>query len=1076
MSNESLRNQSPWFRLLGLGLPWFLVFAGHSFRAFLLLFLVSLRLAAAPGFVNFETAPIHPLALSPDGGTLVACNLADGRLMIFNVTSGIPVLAGEVSVGIDPASVRFRTTNEVWVVNTISSTLSIVDIARRQVVATLQTLPGPADIVFAGTPLRAFVSCARVNKIQVFNPDTRQEMAAIEIDGELPKALAVSSDGTKVYAAIFESGNDSTILAPPITQLDNPPEPGPLGDPDGPSQGRNPPPNSGAAFDPPINPEIPPEIEPPLVGHIVKKNHAGRWMDDNSADWTEYVSGTNAFVSGRLEDWDLPDHDVAVINAATFEVEYISGLMNICMDLAVNPASGAIAVVGTDGTNERRFEPNVRATFLRVNLAVINATNQAKTIKDLNPHLTYAVRTLPQSQRDQSIGDPRAIIWNANGARAYVTGMGSRSLVTLDANGNRVTTAPVELGDGPTGMALDEPRGRLYVLNRFSASVSVVDTASHAVLTNVTFFDPTPASIRLGRRHFYDTRRNSGLGHTACGSCHVDGRMDRLAWDLGDPSGSLLTITNFDAGGAPYTRTYHPMKGPMVTQTMQDIIGHEPFHWRGDRVGIEDFNQTFPALLGRDERLTATEMQEFKAFLASLTFPPNLTRNLDDTLSTNVVLLAVDGPDGGGPSPNGNAVRGRDLFNSGRDVSCTSCHSMSTGLSFPNLLATGPNGESNLSLFNSPRSAGLLFKAPQLRNMGEKLGLNYRSLSSRAGFGFTHDGRADTLPDFLLNSVAEAIGPDAQDIPDIIAFILSMSGTDPDQVSEGGDVATATGKQITITSPSRTPWLNTLIALAETPGVRVELVAHGSVAGTNHSWLYAGTFLSDRHGEELSLEALLALASEDNPLTLTLVPEGTGRRIAIDRDDDGYFDQSEIDIGWDPRDANAHGTNLPPELTLSTNNFLVHPGMRIAFTASAIDPDPGQSALVSLAGTPPEGAAINSDTGEVEWTVPVNTLLRKLKLYVRATDDGSPPMIQTKTVSVEIVPLRIRELAFEGFYVRMHWDAVPGLSYHLEAKSRLEQDWQTVQTGAAFYRLMYMWHEHHLSITPESFFRVRFQP
>ena len=29
------------------------------------------------------------------------------------------------------------------------------------------------------------------------------------------------------------------------------------------------------------------------------------------------------------------------------------------------------------------------------------------------------------------------------------------------------------------------------------------------------------------------------------------------------------------------------MKGPMTTQTMQDIIGHEPLHWRGDRSGLE---------------------------------------------------------------------------------------------------------------------------------------------------------------------------------------------------------------------------------------------------------------------------------------------------------------------------------------------------------------------------------------------------------------------------------------------------------------------------------------------------------
>src|ERR1051325_7554948 len=107
--------------------------------------------------------------------------------------------------------------------------------------------------------------------------------------------------------------------------------------------------------------------------------------------------------------------------------------------------------------------------------------------------------------------------------------MGSQNLVVIDASGQRVQSEPIELAEGPTGMALDETRNRLYVLSRFSSSVSVVDTTSNFVLTNVPFFDPTPPEIKRARQHFYDTRRTSGLGHSACASCHVDARIDRLA-------------------------------------------------------------------------------------------------------------------------------------------------------------------------------------------------------------------------------------------------------------------------------------------------------------------------------------------------------------------------------------------------------------------------------------------------------------------------------------------------------------------------------------------------------------------
>ena len=103
-------------------------------------------------------------------------------------------------------------------------------------------------------------------------------------------------------------------------------------------------------------------------------------------------------------------------------------------------------------------------------------------------------------------------------------------------------------------------------------------------------FDPTTLAIKIGRKHLYNTHLNSGLGQIACASCHVDGRIDRLAWDLGDPSGSIKPFSGNCGGGG--CQNWHPMKGPMTTQTLQDIIGKEPHHWRGDREGRRDWRLT----------------------------------------------------------------------------------------------------------------------------------------------------------------------------------------------------------------------------------------------------------------------------------------------------------------------------------------------------------------------------------------------------------------------------------------------------------------------------------------------------
>src|SRR5690606_20475032 len=140
--------------------------------------------------------------------------------------------------------------------------------------------------------------------------------------------------------------------------------------------------------------------------------------------------------------------------------------------------------------------------------------------------------------------------------------------------------------------------------------------------------DASPAAVKAGRKHLYDTHATSGLGQASCASCHVDARMDRLAWDLGDPSGDVKALTGQNLGAnVPGLTTgfqpFHPMKGPMTTQTLQDIVGKEPHHWRGDRDGLEEFAGAFFGLLGDDAPLAAPAMQEFEDFLATIHFPPN---------------------------------------------------------------------------------------------------------------------------------------------------------------------------------------------------------------------------------------------------------------------------------------------------------------------------------------------------------------------------------------------------------------------------------------------------------------------
>ena len=81
-------------------------------------------------YTLFETLQVRPLALSTDGQLLFAANTPDNRLEIFHVRrDGLDKVAS-VEVGLEPIAVAVRSRNEVWVVNHLSDSVSVVNVER----------------------------------------------------------------------------------------------------------------------------------------------------------------------------------------------------------------------------------------------------------------------------------------------------------------------------------------------------------------------------------------------------------------------------------------------------------------------------------------------------------------------------------------------------------------------------------------------------------------------------------------------------------------------------------------------------------------------------------------------------------------------------------------------------------------------------------------------------------------------------------------------------------------------------------------------------------------------------------
>jgi hypothetical protein len=117
--------------------------------------------STGPSFTEFESGQVRPLAISPDRTKLFAVNTPDNTLEIFNITSEGLALRARVPVGLEPVAVAARNDHEVWVVNHLSDSVSVVSLANTpRVTRTLLVGDEPRDIVFAGTPSRAFIATA----------------------------------------------------------------------------------------------------------------------------------------------------------------------------------------------------------------------------------------------------------------------------------------------------------------------------------------------------------------------------------------------------------------------------------------------------------------------------------------------------------------------------------------------------------------------------------------------------------------------------------------------------------------------------------------------------------------------------------------------------------------------------------------------------------------------------------------------------------------------------------------------------------------------------------------------------
>jgi hypothetical protein len=485
---------------------------------------------------------------------------------------------------------------------------------------------------------------------------------------------------------------------------------------------------------------------------------------------------------------------------------------------------------------------------------------------DLNPGVDYAV--LPNAAaRATALAQPVGVVADGSRAELLVAAFGTDRIGIVSPTGQ--VTGHIELDPsgaqsvaprqkrGPRSMVIHEAADVLYVSNRLSATISVVDLRTRTVLREVALPDDlTPTWLREARGFLYDARL-SGNGLTSCASCHVDGATDGLAWDLGDPGGALISAVLPDG-----TRVdHHPMKGPMVTLSLQGLDGTEPFHWRGDQPDFASFNVLFATLMGGTP-LRPADLADFERFVRTLAYPANPRQPRDGSFTAVPV---------GHSAADGEHFFHHDKFLFPGPLGCVDCHpavhGAGGGIFSPGLLQTTQ-----------------AFESPQLRGLYKRIALSDRTGRTTSGFGLTHDGAFDS-------PIGMALG--------FTSHLYDGSGRIQEYLLEfPGDMAPSVGVACLLGAgggPERATW-SELEGLADAG--HCDLVMRGVLDGRRVGLLwdparraYATDQVSSPVLGRAHVEALLDAGRAS--LLVTSVPSGTGSALAIDRDGDGRLDGSD---------------------------------------------------------------------------------------------------------------------------------------------------------------------------------------
>ncbi len=348
--------------------------------------------------------------------------------------------------------------------------------------------------------------------------------------------------------------------------------------------------------------------------------------------------------------------------------------------------------------------------------------------------------------------DPYDLVISPDGGKAYVSHAGVDRVSVLDiaelrriinestqeqlhgyANhlgmSGRFVTGRIKTGFNPKGLAISSDGANLYIAERFSDEVSILNTKTLELSGHIDLGGPgTTTMLRKGGRLFFNAGRTF-QNQYSCSTCHPDGGEDGLTYDL---TGTGRNLEN--------------------TITLRELSNTSPFKWNGKNVSVYmQCGMRFSKFVTRTESFEPDELNALVAFMfQKLENPPNPYQRPDHLLTEA-------------------QLRGKEVFertttNHGKEIPvrerCITCH--------PPPYFTDRSIASVGSRFETDTEE--LFDTPKLNNIVDTP-------------PYLHDGRATTLEEIWTiyggnDSHGYVNDMTKQQLNDLIEYLRSIGPSD----------------------------------------------------------------------------------------------------------------------------------------------------------------------------------------------------------------------------------------------------------------------------------------------------------